>query len=70
MIPPLQPPQKNREERAKEYRKVIPKLQLFTTPTDKENYKQEIEEEMGDLSPEALAKVLTYLKTAKKDKEW
>jgi hypothetical protein len=61
---------KTREERAADYRRLTPKLQLFTTPSDAEKQQQAIEDEVKGLPTEALAQVLQYLKTAKKANKW
>ncbi|MBI2936714.1 MAG: hypothetical protein HYY22_00755 [Thaumarchaeota archaeon] len=61
---------KSREDRAADYRKVTPKLQLFTTPSDLEKQQQAVEAEIKSLPPEALAQVLSYLKTTKKASGW
>ena len=61
---------KTREERAEDYRKIAPKLQLFTAPAATEKKRKELESELGALPTEALAQVLTYIKTAKKAKKW
>ncbi|MBI2938417.1 MAG: tyrosine-type recombinase/integrase [Thaumarchaeota archaeon] len=57
---------KSRDERAADFRKVAPKLQLFTTPTDVEKQQKIIENEIKTLPPEALAQVLEFVKTAKR----
>ena len=59
---------KSREDRAADYRKVTPKLQLFTAPSDLEKQQKAIEDEIRYLPPEALAQVLQYVKTAKEAK--
>ena len=61
---------KTREERAEEYRKIASKLQLFTTPTDIDKKRKELESEVSGLPTEALAQALILIKTAKKAKKW
>jgi hypothetical protein len=57
---------KSREDRAIDYRKVTPKLQIFISPTDVEKQQQQqIEHEIKNLPPEALAMVLQSVRTAK-----
>jgi hypothetical protein len=43
---------------------------LFTTPTDIDKKRKELESEVNGLPTEALAQVLILIKTAKKAKKW
>ncbi|MCL4436653.1 MAG: hypothetical protein M1503_09280 [Thaumarchaeota archaeon] len=46
-------------------RKVAPKLQIFTAPSDIEKQQQAVEAEIKSLPPEALAQVLRFVRAAK-----
>ncbi|MGI0070453.1 MAG: hypothetical protein ACREAN_09410, partial [Nitrosopumilaceae archaeon] len=55
---------KNREERAADYRKVVPKLSVFSN-NEEPTAKEEIEAKIRSMGPDELAKLQEFLKTAK-----
>jgi len=56
---------KNREERAADYRKVMPKLLLFSTDEERTSLKKKLSEELKGLNEKDLASVLEFVRTAR-----
>jgi len=51
---------KSREERAEDYRKIIPKLSVFV-PDDQTRIREQVEEAINTLKKEDLASVLEFI---------
>jgi len=56
---------KNREERAADYRKVMPKLLLFSTDEERTSLKKKLAEELKGLNEKDLTAVLEFVRTAR-----